>query len=751
MKTRNIFTCLLVMTLIGSGLLFPMTVQAAGDSTANVGCAFGYTLQSGLNFATQWKELYMNGGATQINFSAQPDDGIMQVSDFGFNFPFFENTYHGLYISTNGFVTFVPGTDAFRKNYAIPMETTPNNLIAGFWDDLTVGGTFNSGAAYYQTLGSAPNRMAVFEWYRVTRLGSSDPVTFEIVLHENGEIDLNYGAMLGILNQATVGIEDPDGVDGYQLIYDAPFLATNQSYRLVYPGSGARVKAKPDYQGGFLVNGRLDLPLTIVNTGTAQDSFTLQTTISGSPDGDVSMVDNMGVTLTTTPAIDPGQSYIAWIRVTSPDTTPAGTKWSGTVKAISVANTDRSFQVDFDAAIPVPFATFYLDSTTAMTKYISRDAQISAAAFPKFKGSSYAIARLPGFSYLLTWEEGGIGAAGPYKNIMKAVTAPLSGLLTPTANLTDNSGQSQMIFDVTPQAAVAPNGMVGVVFVRWTLNGSGQVNSNIYLARLDAMGTLLPPIKNLTQNNTYYTDQIYSHPVISATPNGQFVITFERLTPVSGGDSAKDIEVLAVDASGTTVLNQRLLTNGQVSGYDYSAPAITAMQSGSVFITFLSYLPGQTNKVNTLVYNPDDNSAGPIQSINNASGEGPRLVTLPSGSILVAWIESDMLGAGYAIFNSQGVKTGSSPLTLNSLNGWNIDQISLASTADGNVLITWQDDWGVYLYFALIDGGGNIITSPMAFMHGSDPTNPVLFNSDVGKGIAAFSPVKGIFIPVIRK
>ena len=46
------------------------------------------------------------------------------------------------------------------SNDPIGIVGTPNNFIAPLWDDLR----FNTGSAFYDTIGSAPDRQFIIQW-----------------------------------------------------------------------------------------------------------------------------------------------------------------------------------------------------------------------------------------------------------------------------------------------------------------------------------------------------------------------------------------------------------------------------------------------------------------------------------------------------------------------------------------------------------------------------------------------------------
>ena len=118
----------------------------------------------------------------------------------GFPFKFYENTYTQLYVSDNGFVSF-DGANLSRSQSRIPNPGTPNNVIAPNWVPIdSVGGYVR-----YMIAGAAPNRWFVVEWNRML-VSADDPTdtdeyTFELFLHENGNIVFQYATMTVIAHK----------------------------------------------------------------------------------------------------------------------------------------------------------------------------------------------------------------------------------------------------------------------------------------------------------------------------------------------------------------------------------------------------------------------------------------------------------------------------------------------------------------------------------------------------------------------
>ena len=147
------------------------------------------------------------------------DDSCVGPLDLGFEFEFYGRRYAAIYVNSNGMVLFESCSQAYR-NEAIPSSSEPNGFIAPFWDDLTPG----NGAIYMATFGRAPNRYAVIEWHNVTFYGQSERQTFEVILYEGSNsivfqyLDINGSRGMG--SSATVGIENQDGTEGIQYLFN---------------------------------------------------------------------------------------------------------------------------------------------------------------------------------------------------------------------------------------------------------------------------------------------------------------------------------------------------------------------------------------------------------------------------------------------------------------------------------------------------------------------------------------------------
>jgi hypothetical protein len=195
--------------------------------------AFGYTWNDTVSFA--WIDARVGG----TELTARGDDAFQQVS-IGFDFRFYENSYTQCYVSTNGLLTF-GGPNTASHNTVLPSPLAPGNLIAPFWDDLCIEDTEQTRArVYWRMEGAYPNRHFAVQWQDALRCGSVDPLTFEAVLYENGDILFQYLNLNGSLTECTAGIQNAAGHDGLQYVYKAPGLSSGKAVRFTRPSSQAR-------------------------------------------------------------------------------------------------------------------------------------------------------------------------------------------------------------------------------------------------------------------------------------------------------------------------------------------------------------------------------------------------------------------------------------------------------------------------------------------------------------------------------
>ncbi len=234
-----------------------------------------------------------------LPFSVNANDAYAQVS-LPFSFTFYNVEYSSAYVSTNGFLSFIGGSTSYI-NTSLPTTNNPNGAIYAFWDDLALDST---ASVRTQPLGAAPNRQFVIEWRNVAFSNDkSKRVDFEIVLHENGVILLQYrninandGRAMG--NSATVGVEDETGNSAVLFSFNQGSISEKSAIRFAHLPKSVPVDIKPRACPNRLdVDNHRTLHANSHRGFDADSHRVLHVAILGTSDLDVTTIDPKTVTL----------------------------------------------------------------------------------------------------------------------------------------------------------------------------------------------------------------------------------------------------------------------------------------------------------------------------------------------------------------------------------------------------------------------------------------------------------------------
>ncbi len=157
-----------------------------------------------------------SGNKTLAPFPAAATGNNRNASiNLPFPFKFYCADYTTATLNENGFITFTTFTGAGSANATIPATGTPNNLIAGIWDDLNANG-LSGGAGDITTFetGTFPNRCFVIEWDNVLVVGQNQYVTFQIQLYESTHLIEVHLQPVVASGTKTIGIENLAGTAG---------------------------------------------------------------------------------------------------------------------------------------------------------------------------------------------------------------------------------------------------------------------------------------------------------------------------------------------------------------------------------------------------------------------------------------------------------------------------------------------------------------------------------------------------------
>jgi hypothetical protein len=194
------------------------------------------------------------------------DESVRGPYALGFDFPYYDNNYSQIWVSSNGWVSFNNPGYSYYNNQPIPYSPIPNDIIAIWWDDLDPS---SCGDVYYYFDGATQEFIVSF--IGVCFFGDEyetvGSLNFQVVLNADGNIALNYDVMNFASyrgNRASIGIENSDGSDGIGIAYNSEYVHDNLSVLIVRPTTWISV----DRQSGTLAGGMSET-INVVLSATA--------------------------------------------------------------------------------------------------------------------------------------------------------------------------------------------------------------------------------------------------------------------------------------------------------------------------------------------------------------------------------------------------------------------------------------------------------------------------------------------------
>ena len=237
--------------------------------------------------AYDWIEIRNTG--TQVswdnNCTYYPDDDDKVVVNIGFDFYFGCQVFNQVTIMTNGLLQFGADTGLHRyySNQCLPVTSNPPTysgcttqqpdlFIAPYWDDLNLS---VGGAVYYETRGTAPNRIFIIEWYRVPHYYNSGAYTFEVILYEStGDIKFQYNSRDTDGSSATIGVEI-DNNDYTEYSCNTTSVSRGSAimfYNVCLPWADYRFdECYPESGSQEVIDSQRDFDGTLYNVNTVDD------------------------------------------------------------------------------------------------------------------------------------------------------------------------------------------------------------------------------------------------------------------------------------------------------------------------------------------------------------------------------------------------------------------------------------------------------------------------------------------------
>jgi hypothetical protein len=167
----------------------------------------------------------------------------------GFTFPWFGSNKTGLVATSDGYLSFNTGyATSDYTEAALPDSTNSNLAIAPYWTDGEQSGAAQVLWQQFQT--GSGEKYLVVEWrnYHLYSNSSSN-LNYEVVLWDNGNVDLRYGTMYAPTqddawgNSAVIGYQGPAMTQATSWMLTngsvVPGGLTNRSFRVIGSSAGA--------------------------------------------------------------------------------------------------------------------------------------------------------------------------------------------------------------------------------------------------------------------------------------------------------------------------------------------------------------------------------------------------------------------------------------------------------------------------------------------------------------------------------
>ena len=741
----------------------PLAQPGVSSAAASGPDLFGYTLDDSVAFA--WEDLTSKG--TPVLFT-DPDDQFTDPIGIGFDFEFYENTYNQLFISTNGMLAFGTGSSAFSNQF-LPLDTVPNNLVAPFWDDLHL----SSGHVYYWFDSASPHRF-VIEWHQVVKFGSTDLLTFEIVLFENGDILFQYQDLNGDLANATVGIEDQDGVDGLLYLYNASGLASGLAVRFFRPSAAARAKITPLYQSALSRNTYTQFWTSVSNIGELGPDTLNLTAVSSAPGWTVSFyrADNSNPLVDTnldgkvdSGLLAQGASAEIAFRVAAPESAQVTDYTVITLFVTSSLDESKSATATIQVAIPAPFAQAYADSQSGMhLRQVWAQNSRNKHVATYFTGNTLSLDGRLGGNYLYAWEKNGFSNGVNYSNIEYLVLNKFGFVLRPTTALTQNQNEATSTLLVNaryPAVSIAGDSKLALLWVQYKLDLSTlpeiRRNSNVWFVVLNAQGDPVYGPANLTNNSQWrgagdYNIPLYSSPRLIATDDNRFLLGWLDNRLQAGDNEVNTIYYASYTTAGSQVTaGPQILTQSVVGSTLLLDPNLVTADAGALFAYTVYNQVSQTYSIAYAMLNSSGNVTRSPATIPGSSGWRSDGVRAGNGNLVLAWNNPSTERIAYAVLNSSGATLLHAPSDLPLAGTRKPDYVSVTYTEGGHAILTWLDvEWNDFLYYAALGADGSLLTPPMIFATGASD-NPLVQTSFSGQGNAPYEGVWDIYLAFARR
>lgn len=681
-----------------------------------------------------------------------------------FAFKYYDATYSSVYIGAAGYITFLDFPNwTWRDQMRTPRPSVPNTVISPFSTPLELATRGKNGRVFYQAGGSDPNRYFVITWNNVNAWDTDERYTFQVVLHENGDILFQYQTMTRGEDDwywcGYVGIEDAEGLDGFgyessACVPDSIQNGSIKAIRFTRPAPSARVKLTPRAQGGFTHAGASETyELTIYNNGElGADVYNV--TISSPWPAEVRMngqalADTNGDNVPDTGSLAQGARRQLTVLVQTPTFANIADTNTATLNVRSTRNLALLRSAVVRTSIPAPFAQVYEDFASpgarlAIFQPGGRLTRSVASPQSGIRSDVMAVVETQAGGYVVLWKDWINDAV-----YLRAVVVDGDGSLqSPVRTLsTMPTGWYNYL-----GAALAPDGNIGLSWLQEQARkvaGKWEYNLNVWFAILDPSGNFVLAPTNLTGNNVWaawgavHVPWFY-HTQIVATDDNRFFVAWNDYRN-NGSDWADNLDYAVRTSTGQVIKAKTRFSINQATDYDNADwPRLASLNGNRVLLTYLGDAGDLEGIRGAILNSAGDLLVGPIP-LTDEWAYPQAAVQLSSGSILAIWQEwvPDRWGLRYALLNSTDLGFLVGPTDLVNPFSFTGDWApSVAADANNRAVVTWGENDASYRphhYYALLDGSGAVLTPPtpvLAARRPADGSTPYVASSFNGYGVA---------------
>jgi len=306
------------LLVAGTSKVIPFTVTNSGDYDLTLGIVGNdwatftedISSQTAPGFTYDWSTSKQTGGPAYEWIEIAEGDGIKLegLDGYGspqfshgiklpFTFTYYGNKYDTLYIGYSGLVTFTKNQE--RNGFygfggpMIPNDDIPNNFIAPLW----LGGGADwvkispLAGQYYRI---DPDKIIIEYRDYINGFGMGQPLSFEVILYNNGYIKFQYKIDYPDENFTTsigsIGLENIDGKEGIKVSYNEKYVDSDMSIlfvplsKIIIP-SNASAQYQLKLDATNLVAGRYTHNAEVVNNAPLSKGLEMPITlnVSGTP------------------------------------------------------------------------------------------------------------------------------------------------------------------------------------------------------------------------------------------------------------------------------------------------------------------------------------------------------------------------------------------------------------------------------------------------------------------------------------